>query len=621
MAKEISLAYTASLNLYAVLRTAVGTYINGTTPEAFNSANWTSYAVAFTEYTSATGQYWATFPAVAAGYYYVEVYNRVGGSAALTDGPPIAVGDYQWDGTRIVPLGSVLPAAAAAASGGLPTVDGSNGVKVSVGTGTGQVNVASGKVPATLASTDVTGNVAADLQTIKTQTVTCAGGVTVPAATLASTANITAGTITTTTNLTNAPTVGDFTSTMKTSLNAATPASVVGAVGSVTGAVGSIATGGIAAASFASGAIDATAFAQAAADKAWSTTTRQLTASQTFALTGNITGNLSGSVGSVSGAVGSVTGAVGSVTGAVGSVTGNVGGNVTGSVGSISGVTFPSNFSVLAIAASTGQVGLDWSNIKAPTTTVALTGTTISTGQVVASVTGAVGSVTGAVGSVTGAVGSVTGSVGSISGVTFPAHFATLSITPGGSISEVILVDNLTTYTGNTLQTGDVFDLIGTTGSHLTSLAPASTALSTAQWTNTRAAYLDNIATAQATPASVATAVWTTTTASDFTTVGSPGYAFSTFGGSILQGTVAGSSPTPSTTRFKVTLASAISSSEVAATFVGLWVTFVGATNVNQPAAQQIETAVINSTTSLTLTFSTAWSSTPVSGDLVTIST
>ncbi len=71
---------------------------------------------------------------------------------------------------------------------------------------------------------------------------------------------------------------------------------------------------------------------------------------QTMDITGNITGNLSGSVGSVTGAAGSVTGAVGSVTGnvggnvvgsvgsvvgAVGSVTGNVGGNVTGSVGSI----------------------------------------------------------------------------------------------------------------------------------------------------------------------------------------------------------------------------------------------------------------------------------------------
>ena len=48
-------------------------------------------------------------------------------------------------------------------------------------------------------------------------------------------------------------------------------------------------------------------------------------------VTGNVSGNVVGSVGSVTGAVGSVTGAVGSVTGAVGSVTGNV----TGSIGSL----------------------------------------------------------------------------------------------------------------------------------------------------------------------------------------------------------------------------------------------------------------------------------------------
>lgn len=64
------------------------------------------------------------------------------------------------------------------------------------------------------------GVVDADLETIKGQTVTCSGGVTVPAATLASTTNITAGTITTVTNLTNAPTSGDLTSTMKASVNA-----------------------------------------------------------------------------------------------------------------------------------------------------------------------------------------------------------------------------------------------------------------------------------------------------------------------------------------------------------------------------------------------------------------
>jgi hypothetical protein len=46
-----------------------------------------------------------------------------------------------------------------------------------------------------------------------------------------------------------------------------------------------------------------------------------LSSTQSFNLTGNITGNLSGSVGSVSGAVGSVTGSVGSVVGSVASVT------------------------------------------------------------------------------------------------------------------------------------------------------------------------------------------------------------------------------------------------------------------------------------------------------------
>lgn len=69
---------------------------------------------------------------------------------------------------------------------------------------------------------------------------------TFPAGTVANTTNITAGTITTATNLTNAPTAGDFTAAMKTSLNAATPASITGNVGgNVTGSVASVLTGGL----------------------------------------------------------------------------------------------------------------------------------------------------------------------------------------------------------------------------------------------------------------------------------------------------------------------------------------------------------------------------------------
>jgi hypothetical protein len=194
--------------------------------------------------------------------------------------------------------------------------------------------------------------------------------------------------------------------------------------------------------------------------------------------TGNLTGDLSGSVGSVTGAVGSVTGsvgsvtgAVGSVTGAVGSVTGNVGGNVTGSVGSVtavvslsasdspvvqSGTAQAGGASTITLSGSasatdnlyngqtvktiagtgpaqvrviTGYVGSTkvatvdraWATNPDITTTYAVLATdlakTNSSLEVVsASVTGAVGSVTGSVGSVTGAVGSVTGAVGSVTG-------------------------------------------------------------------------------------------------------------------------------------------------------------------------------------------------------------
>lgn len=72
------------------------------------------------------------------------------------------------------------------------------------------------------------------------QTITAAAGVTLPTS-VASPTNITAGTMTTVTSVTNAPTVGDFTATMKTSIGTAVAAS---AVASVTGAVGSV-TGGV----------------------------------------------------------------------------------------------------------------------------------------------------------------------------------------------------------------------------------------------------------------------------------------------------------------------------------------------------------------------------------------
>ena len=47
----------------------------------------------------------------------------------------------------------------------------------------------------------------------------------------------------------------------------------------------------------------------------------------------------------------------------------------------------------------------------------------------------------------------------------------TLDVTAASKVNGVVLVDTLTTYTGNTVQTGDSFARIGATGSGLTSLA------------------------------------------------------------------------------------------------------------------------------------------------------
>lgn len=210
--------------------------------------------------------------------------------------------------------------------------------------------------------------------------------------------------------------------------------SVTGAVGSVTGSVGSVATGGITAASIATDAIgaaeiaaDAIGAAEVAADaigasevnadvgtEIWSTTTRQLTAVQAFALTGDITGNLSGSVGSVTGAVGSVTGNVGgsvaSVTGAVGSVTGDVGGKVLGGgVGTITGtgarVVDASGANVAP--ASTALTNATWTDARAAYLDAAVSSRSTYAGGAVASVTAGVTLAAGAVDAAAIATGAI----------------------------------------------------------------------------------------------------------------------------------------------------------------------------------------------------------------------
>lgn len=190
---------------------------------------------------------------------------------------------------------------------------------------------------------------------------------------------------------------------------------VVGAVGSVTGNVGGNVVGTVASVVGAVGSVTGNVGGNV-------TGSVGSVVGAVGSVTGNVGGNVTGSVGSVVGAVGSVTGAVGSVTGNVGgnvvgtvaSVVGNVGGNVTGSVGSVVG----------AVGSVTGNVG--------------------------GNVTGSVGSVVGSVGSVTGNVGgNVTGSVGSIAGVSFPSNFGSLAISVAGNASADMKKINGTTVNGD----------------------------------------------------------------------------------------------------------------------------------------------------------------------------
>lgn len=129
-------------------------------------------------------------------------------------------------------------------AGTITTVSGN--VNGSVGSVFGAVGSVTGNVGGSIGGSvvgsvgSVVATVTANTTQLAGQTVTAAAGVTFPTS-VASPTNITAGTITTVTNLTNAPTAGDFTATMKTSLNAQTVTTVTGnvngSVGSVTGSV------------------------------------------------------------------------------------------------------------------------------------------------------------------------------------------------------------------------------------------------------------------------------------------------------------------------------------------------------------------------------------------------
>lgn len=93
-------------------------------------------------------------------------------------------------------------------------------VLVSVGTGAGQINVSGGKVPATVAAADVSGNPSVNVAAFSGDTTAADNAEAFFDGTGYAGTNNVIPTVTTVTNLTNAPTNGDLTAAMKASVNA-----------------------------------------------------------------------------------------------------------------------------------------------------------------------------------------------------------------------------------------------------------------------------------------------------------------------------------------------------------------------------------------------------------------
>lgn len=104
MANEIATATTSGQTLYAVLRNSAAQVWSTPTQafEAYNSAHWTSYALALSEQ-GASGYYVASFPvAIAApGRYSIEIRVQSGASPALADSV-LTGGSLVWNGSAEV---------------------------------------------------------------------------------------------------------------------------------------------------------------------------------------------------------------------------------------------------------------------------------------------------------------------------------------------------------------------------------------------------------------------------------------------------------------------------------------------------------------------------------------
>lgn len=140
---------------------------------------------------------------------------------------------------------------------------------------------------------------------------------------------------------------------------------------------------------------------------------------------------------------------------------------------------------VKAGASGSGNTITTSGGVTLPAATIASTANITTVGAVSGNVSGnVVGSVGSVSGSVAGSVASVTGSVGGSVGSVGSGGITTSSFGAGTTIPRCTLVDTLTTYTGNTVQTGDSFARIGAAGVNLTNISlPSAGLANVTTWT------------------------------------------------------------------------------------------------------------------------------------------
>ncbi len=116
MAGELQAVGTSGTTVYVVVLSAAGQFANGVSLEAFNGANWTSYAVATLEQ-GTSSIFLGDMPALPAGAYAAVAYRQAGGGPAQSDPAVGAQSRIDWSGTAVVPLPAVT-------GGGVTLADG-----------------------------------------------------------------------------------------------------------------------------------------------------------------------------------------------------------------------------------------------------------------------------------------------------------------------------------------------------------------------------------------------------------------------------------------------------------------------------------------------------------------